>query len=67
MLLNARSTWLREFIVMTLAVPLLLILIPFMPKLVRLRNRVLRWLHWSRAANLLGNQLGRFERDWDLR
>ncbi len=33
----------------------LLILILFMPKLVRLRIRVLRWLHWSWAANLLEN------------
>jgi hypothetical protein len=31
----------------------LLILIPFMPRLVRLRIRLLRWLHWSWAANLL--------------
>ena len=34
---------------------LLLILIPFMPKLVRLRIRVLKWLHWNWAANLLEN------------
>ena len=33
----------------------LLILIPFMPKLVILRIRVLKWLHWSWAANLLEN------------
>ena len=33
----------------------LLVLILFMPKLVRLRIRVLRWLHWSWAANLLEN------------
>ena len=31
----------------------LLVLIPFMPKLVRLRIRVLRWLRWGWAANLL--------------
>ena len=30
-----------------------LILIPLMPKLVRLRIRILRWLHWNWAANLL--------------
>ena len=33
----------------------LLILIPFMPKLVRLRIRVLRWLGWNWAADLLEN------------
>lgn len=33
----------------------LLILIPFMPKLLRLRIRVLRWFHWNWAANLLEN------------
>jgi len=32
---------------------LLLILIPFAPKLVRLRIRILRWLHWNWAVNLL--------------
>ena len=32
---------------------LLLILIPFVPQLVRLRIRVLRWLHWNWAVNLL--------------
>ena len=31
----------------------LLILILFMPKLVRIRIRVLRWLHWGWAADLL--------------
>jgi len=31
----------------------LLILVPLMPKLVRLRIRVLRWLHWDWAVNLL--------------
>ena len=30
-----------------------LILIPLAPKLVRLRIRFLRWLHWNWAANLL--------------
>jgi hypothetical protein len=30
-----------------------LILIPFAPKLVRLRIRLLRWLHWNWAARLL--------------
>ena len=30
-----------------------LILIPLAPKLVRLRIRVLRWLHWNWAVNLL--------------
>ncbi len=33
----------------------LLILIPFVPQLVRLRIRVLTWLHWNWAANLLEN------------
>lgn len=33
----------------------LLILIPFMPQLVRIRIRILRWLGWSWAANLLEN------------
>jgi hypothetical protein len=30
-----------------------LILIPFAPTLVRLRIRILRWLHWNWAVNLL--------------
>ena len=30
-----------------------LILIPLVPKLLRLRIRFLRWLHWNWAANLL--------------
>ena len=30
-----------------------LILIPLAPKLVRLRIRILRWLHWNWAANWL--------------
>ena len=30
-----------------------LILIPFMPKLVRIRIRILRWLNWTWAVNLL--------------
>jgi hypothetical protein len=29
------------------------VLIPMMPKLLRLRLRFLRWLHWDWAANLL--------------
>ncbi len=33
----------------------LLVLIPFAPKLLRLRIRVFRWLQWSWAANLLEN------------
>ena len=32
---------------------LLLILIPLAPKLVRLRIRVLKWLRWTWAVNLL--------------
>jgi len=32
---------------------LLLVLIPFAPTLVRLRIRILRWLHWNWAVNLL--------------
>ncbi len=32
---------------------LLLILIPLAPKLVRLRIRTLRWIHWDWAVNLL--------------
>jgi len=32
---------------------LALILIPLAPKLVRLRIRFLRWLHWNWAVNLL--------------
>jgi hypothetical protein len=34
---------------------LLLVLIPFMPALLRLRIRILRWLKWNWAANLLEN------------
>jgi len=30
-----------------------LILIPLAPKLARIRIRILRWLHWNWAANLL--------------
>ena len=30
-----------------------LILIPLAPKLVRLRIRFLRWIHWNWAANLI--------------
>jgi len=32
---------------------LLLILIPLAPRLMRLRIRILRWLHWDWAVNLL--------------
>ena len=32
---------------------LFLILIPFAPQLVRFRIRILRWLHWNWAVNLL--------------
>ncbi len=41
---------------------LLLILIPFAPNLVRLRIRILRWLHWNWAVNLLENHF----RGWVL-
>ena len=30
-----------------------LILIPFAPQLVRLRIRIMKWLHWTWAVNLL--------------
>ena len=36
---------------------LCLILIPLAPKLVRLRIRILRWLHWDWAVNLLEKHL----------
>ena len=32
---------------------LVLLLIPLVPELVRLRIRFLRWIHWTSAANLL--------------
>jgi len=41
---------------------LLLVLIPFAPNLVRIRIRILRWLHWNWAANLLENHF----RGWVL-
>lgn len=41
-------TWLFTIIAI-----LLLILIPFAPKLVRLRIRIMRWLNWTWAVNLL--------------
>ena len=41
------STWL----LFALAA-LLLILIPLAPKLMRLRIRIFRWIHWNWAANL---------------
>ena len=34
---------------------LLLTLTPLAPMLVRLRIRILKWLHWNWAANLLEN------------
>lgn len=34
---------------------LLLVLIPFMPTLLRLRIRILRWLNWNWLADLLEN------------
>ena len=46
------DTWLPFVIAI-----LLLILIPVVPKLLRLRVRFLRWLHWDWAANLLENHL----------
>ena len=44
------DTWLLFAIAIVL-----LILIPFVPQLVRLRIRILKWLHWNWAANLLEN------------
>jgi len=44
------NTWL----LFTIAI-LLLILIPFAPQVVRLRIRIVRWLHWNWAVNLLEN------------
>jgi len=35
-------------------------LIPFMPRLLRLRIRILRWLHWNWAANLLERNFDRW-------
>ncbi len=37
-----------------------LILIPLVPKLLRLRIRFLRWLHWNWAANLLEDHFDRW-------
>jgi hypothetical protein len=34
---------------------LCLIMIPYAPALLRLRIRILRWLHWDWAVNLLEN------------
>lgn len=51
------GTWL-PFVIAILS----LILIPLVPKLLRLRVRFLRWLHWDWAANLLENRL----RGWVL-
>lgn len=39
---------------------LLLILIPFAPGLVRLRIRILRWLKWNWAVNLLERHFQRW-------
>ena len=44
------GTWLPSVVVI-----LSIILIPLMPKLLRLRLRFLRWLEWNWAANLLEN------------
>ena len=41
-----------HFVLLALAI-LSLIAIPFAPKLVRLRIRILRWLRWDWAVNLL--------------
>ncbi len=50
-------TWLLSAIAI-----LFLILIPLAPKLVRLRIRFFRWLHWNWAANVLENHF----RGWVL-
>ena len=50
-------TWLLSAIAI-----LVLILIPLAPKLVRLRIRFFRWLHWNWAANVLENHF----RGWVL-
>ena len=44
------DTWLPSVIVI-----LSIILIPVMPKLLRLRLRFLRWISWTGAADLLEN------------
>jgi len=44
------DTWLPSVIVI-----LSIILIPVMPKLLRLRLRFLRWIPWTWAADLLEN------------
>lgn len=44
------DTWLL-FVLAILA----LTLVPFVPSLVRLRIRFLRWLHWNWAVSLLEN------------
>ena len=51
------DTWL-PFVIAILS----MILIPLMPKLLRLRVRLLRWLHWDWTANLLENHF----RGWVL-
>ena len=40
---------------LTIFAILLLVLIPIAPKLVRLRIRILKWLGWTWAVNLLEN------------
>ena len=37
-----------------------LILMPLAPKLLRLRIRILRWLHWNWAVNLLEKHFDRW-------
>ncbi len=41
---------------------LLLVCIPFMPKLLRLRVRFFRWIHWEWAARILEDHLA----SWSL-
>jgi hypothetical protein len=43
-----------KWLLFTMAI-LLVVLIPFAPRLLRLRIRLLRWLHWNWAASLLEN------------
>ena len=42
----------NSWLLFLIAVPVL-ILVPLAPKLVRIRIRFFRWLHWDWAANLL--------------
>lgn len=39
---------------------ILLVAVPFMPRLVRLRIAVLKWLHWNWAARLLERNFDRW-------